>query len=52
MGANLNLDLYRKAYFYFDLPVEYKIKDKTLFIYPITVKDSEIFFIEYVCNRY
>lgn len=43
MGANLNLDLYRKAYFYFDLPVEYKIKDKTLFIYPITVKDSEIF---------
>ena len=43
MGANLNLDLYRKAYFYFDLPVEYKIKDKTLLIYPITVKDSEIF---------
>ena len=43
MGANLNLDLYRKAYFYFDLPVEYKIKEKTLFIYPITVKDSEIF---------
>lgn len=43
MGANLNLDLYRKAYFYFDLPVEYKIKDKTLLIYPIIVKDSEIF---------
>ena len=43
MGANLNLDLYRKAYFYFDLPVEYIIKDKSLFIYPITVKDSEIF---------
>ena len=43
MGAKLNLDLYRKAYFYFDLPVEYKIKEKTLFIYPITVKDSEIF---------
>lgn len=43
MGANLNLDLYRKAYFYFDLPVEYKIKDKTLLIYPIAVKDSEIF---------
>ena len=40
---NLNLDLYCKAYFYFDLPVEYKIKDKTLLIYPITVKDSEIF---------
>ena len=43
MGANLNLDLYRKAYFYFDLPVEYKIKENTLFIYPISVKDSEIF---------
>ena len=43
MGANLNLDLYRKAYFYFDLPVEYTINDKSLFIYPITVKDSEIF---------
>lgn len=43
MGANLNLDIYRKAYFYFDLPVEYKIKEKTLFIYPVTVKDSEIF---------
>lgn len=43
MGANLNLDLYRKAYFYFDSPVEYKIKDKILLIYPIIVKDSEIF---------
>lgn len=43
MGANLNLDLYRKAYFYFDTPVEYAIKDKVLYIYPITVKDSEIF---------
>ena len=43
MGAKLDLDLYRKAYFYFDLPVEYKIKEKSLFIYPIAVKDSEIF---------
>lgn len=43
MGANLNIELYKRAYFYFDLPVEYKIKDKTLLIYPITVKDSEIF---------
>lgn len=43
MGAKLNLDLYRKAYFYFDLPVEYKIQEKTLFIYPVSVKDSEIF---------
>lgn len=43
MGANLNIELYKRAYFYFDLPVEYKIKDKILLIYPITVKDSEIF---------
>lgn len=43
MGAKLNLDLYRKAYFYFDLPVEYKVGEKILHIYPITVKDSEIF---------
>lgn len=43
MGAKLDLDFYRRAYFYFDLPVEYKIKDKSLFIYPINVKDSEIF---------
>lgn len=43
MGANLDIELYKRAYFYFDLPVEYKIKDKILLIYPITVKDSEIF---------
>ena len=43
MGANLNIDLYRRAYFYFDLPAEYQIKDKTLLIYPVAVKDSEIF---------
>ncbi len=43
MGAKFNLGLYRKAYFYFDLPVEYKIQEKTLFIYPVSVKDSEIF---------
>lgn len=43
MGAKFNLDLYRKAYFYFDLPVEYTIGDRSIKIYPITVKDSEIF---------
>ena len=43
MGATLNLDLYRKAYFYFDKPVEYIIKDKILHIYPVSVADSEIF---------
>lgn len=44
MGANLNIDLYKKAYFYFDKPVEYQLKDNTiLYIYPINVQDSEIF---------
>ena len=44
MGANLNIELYKKAYFYFDKPVEYQLKDKKIiYIYPIIVKDSEIF---------
>lgn len=44
MGATLNIDLYKKAYFYFDKPVEYQLKDNTiLYIYPINVQDSEIF---------
>lgn len=44
MGANLNIELYKKAYFYFDKPAEYQLKDKKIvYIYPIAVKDSEIF---------
>lgn len=43
MGANLNLDFYRKAYFFFDKPVDYSIKDKIIKIYPIDVEHSEIF---------
>lgn len=43
MGAKLNIDLYRRAYFYFDEPAEYTIQNKVLKIYPISVKDSEIF---------
>ena len=43
MGATLNLDFYRKAYFFFDKPVDYSIKDKIIKIYPIDVKHSEIF---------
>ena len=43
MGANLNIGFYEHTYFYFDMPVKYKIADKELIIYPITVKDSEIF---------
>lgn len=42
--AALNIELYKKAYFYFDKPVEYQLKDNTiLYIYPISVQDSEIF---------
>lgn len=44
MAANLNIDLYRRAYFYFDRPVEYQLKSgKTLNIYPVSVADSEVF---------
>ena len=44
MGVNLNIELYKKAYFYFDRPAEYQLKDKKIVcIYPIAVKDSEIF---------
>ena len=43
MGAKLNIDLYRRAYFYFDKPVDYVINDKILYIHPVLVKDSEIF---------
>lgn len=44
MAATLNIELYKKAYFYFDKPVEYQLKDNTiLYIYPINVQDSEIF---------
>ena len=39
----LDLDFYRKAYFYFDKPVDYTIQDKTVKIYPIMVEDSEVF---------
>lgn len=43
MGAKLNIDLYRRAYFYFDKPVDYVMNDKILYIHPVLVKDSEIF---------
>ena len=43
MGATFNLDFYRKAYFFFDKPVDYSIKDKIIKIYPIDVEHSEIF---------
>lgn len=44
MGAELNLDFYRKAYFYFDKPVPYKLSDTAqIEIMPISVSNSEIF---------
>lgn len=40
----IDIDFLSKVYFWFDLPVPYKLeKDKEIFIYPIEVKDSEVF---------
>lgn len=39
----IDIDFYKKAYFYFDKPVDYQIKDKLIKIYPVTVEDSEVF---------
>lgn len=39
----INIDFYKRAYFYFDKPVDYPIKDKLIKIYPIMVEDSEVF---------
>ena len=39
----LDLGFYRKAYFYFDKPVDYTIKDKVIKIYPVLLKNSEVF---------
>ena len=39
----IDIDFYKKAYFYFDKPVEYPIKDRFIKIYPIMVEDSEVF---------
>lgn len=43
MAANLNISFYEHTYFYFDIPVKYRLADKELTIYPISVKDSEFF---------
>lgn len=41
---SIDLDYLSKTYFWFDLPVEYKLKNKNVIkIYPISVKDSEMF---------
>ena len=39
----IDIDFYKKAYFYFDKPVDYQIKDKLIKIYPVAVEDSEVF---------
>ena len=39
----IDIDFYKRAYFYFDKPVDYPIKDKLIKIYPIMVEDSEVF---------
>lgn len=45
MDANFDIELYKRAYFYFDTPVDYTIKSQKMIqkIYPIMVKDSEFF---------
>ena len=39
----IDLDFYKKAYFYFDKPVDYQTKNGYIKIYPIMVEDSEVF---------
>ena len=40
----LDLDILARSYFWFDLPVPYRInKTQEIYIYPITVKQSEMF---------
>lgn len=40
----IDIDVLSKAYFWFDIPVPYQLADnKEILIYPISVKDSEMF---------
>ena len=41
--VSIDLDILARTYFYFDIPVDYKLKEKTIKIYPVSVKDSEFF---------
>lgn len=46
--SELNLDYLRRSFFYFDLPVPYKLQDgNTIEIFPISVLQSEIFLSSY-----
>lgn len=43
-GVSINLDYLKRAYFYLDKPVEYKLQSKEIIkIYPVKLEDSEIF---------
>lgn len=41
--VSVDLDILSRTYFYFDEPVNYKINKQNIKIYPVSVKDSEIF---------
>ena len=40
---SIDLNMLSKTFFYFDKPVNYKLNEKNINIYPINVEDSEIF---------
>ena len=42
-GVPIHLDILSRTYFYLDEPVDYKLTEKTIQIYPVTVKQSEFF---------
>lgn len=41
--VSIDLDILSRTYFYFDEPVDYKLENYNLKIFPITVRQSEIF---------
>ena len=43
MVVSINIDILSRTYFYFDEPVNYKINKQFVKIYPISVRESEIF---------
>lgn len=43
MVVSINIDILSRTYFYFDEPVNYKINKQFVKIYPVSVRESEIF---------
>lgn len=41
--VSINLNALSRTYFYFDEPVDYKLTEKIIQIYPVTLRQSEIF---------